>query len=85
MAGRRKFSGGLTPDAALRGAEETIRAMEIESDAHYAVGNLKFFLEQAWPTLMPGIPFQDNWHISCLVEHLEALARRDIRRLIMLQ
>jgi predicted phage terminase large subunit-like protein len=83
MAGRRKFSGGLTPDAALRGAEETIRAMEIESDAHYAVGNLKFFLEQAWPTLMPGIPFQDNWHISCLVEHLEALARRDIRRLII--
>ena len=79
----RKLFRHLTPEAALRAAEETVRAMELKADADYAASDLKFFLEQCWPVLSPGTPFQDNWHIGCLCEHLTALADREIRKLIV--
>lgn len=41
---------------------------------------LRFF---AWPALTPSTPFEDNWHIAAICDHLEAVARGDIRRLII--
>ena len=41
---------------------------------------LRFF---AWPALTPATPFQDNWHIGAICEHLEAVARGQIPRLII--
>lgn len=37
----------------------------------------------AWPAISPGVPLQSNWHLDCLCEHLQAMARREIRRLII--
>jgi predicted phage terminase large subunit-like protein len=68
---------------ALRAAEQITRALELKADAEYCEQDLKFFLECAWPFIQPGVPFQDNWHISCLCDHLEALTRREIRRMII--
>ena len=82
MATKRPLSK-LAASEALRVAEQTIRALELKADAEYCEDDLKFFLECAWPTLQPGVPFQDNWHIACLCEHLEALSKREIRRLII--
>ena len=45
--------------------------------------SLKRFEQAAWPVLSPGTPFQDNWHISAICEHMQALLKRDIRRLII--
>lgn len=41
------------------------------------------FIKLAWPLLEPGKPFIDNWHIQAMAEHVEALYRGDIFRLLI--
>jgi predicted phage terminase large subunit-like protein len=43
----------------------------------------EFFKEFAWPVLQPGTPYSDNWHIQAICEHLEAVSRGEIKRLII--
>lgn len=42
------------------------------------------FTRDGWHVLEPGNPFIDNWHIHAMDEHLEAVARGEIRNLIIL-
>lgn len=42
-----------------------------------------FLVDFAWPVLQPGRQFVDNWHIQVMCEHLEAVKRGEIRRLIV--
>ena len=52
--------------------------------AERARRSLHYFLRMfAWPAIWPATRFQDNWHIGAICEHLEAVARGDIRRLII--
>ena len=44
---------------------------------------LRDFVEQAWPILEPATEFKSNWHIDCICEHLEAMTRGDIKKLIL--
>lgn len=67
---------GLTP-AVMLGLiqrEQLLRA---------AAGSLYEFVKQAWATVEPGIPFIPSWHIEAICEHLEAVSRGDIRRLLV--
>ena len=41
------------------------------------------FLKGAWPIIEPGRQFIDNWHIKAICEHLEAVSRREIKRLLI--
>ena len=41
------------------------------------------FIKGAWSTLEPGRQFHDNWHIQAICEHLEAVSKSEIRRLII--
>jgi predicted phage terminase large subunit-like protein len=41
------------------------------------------FVEQSWHVLEPATPFKRNWHIECIAEHLEAMTRGEIKRLIV--
>lgn len=45
--------------------------------------HLHEFIKQCWPTMEPGRHFHDNWHIQAICEHLEAVMKGDIRRLII--
>lgn len=40
-----------------------------------------FFREFAWPVLYPGVSFVDGWHVDAVCEHLEAVKRRQIKKL----
>jgi len=40
------------------------------------------FIRRAWPHIIPD-KFQHNWHIDAIAEHLEAVARGDIIRLLV--
>ena len=42
-----------------------------------------FFRYFAWPVLQPATPFVDNWHIHSICEHLEALQRGQIQKLLV--
>ncbi len=52
-------------------------------DAELASRSLHEFVLQAWPIAEPGKPFLDNWHIEAICEHLEAVTRGEIRRLLI--
>lgn len=39
------------------------------------------FVKQAWPTVEPGVEFQDNWHIEVMCDHLQAVTEGKITRL----
>ena len=41
------------------------------------------YVREAWPQVEPGHPFVDNWHIGVICEHLEAVSRNEIRRLVI--
>lgn len=45
--------------------------------------SLGVFVEESWRVTNPGVAFSHNWHIDAIVEHLEALYRREIRKLII--
>jgi hypothetical protein len=44
---------------------------------------LGVFIRQAWPILEPATPFVDGWHLDVMAEHLEAVSRGELRRLII--
>jgi len=45
--------------------------------------SLHEFVAQAWHVVEPATPFADNWHIGAICEHLEAVHRGEIRRLLI--
>lgn len=45
--------------------------------------SLHFFVRQAWPLVEPGVEFVDNWHIGVICEHLEAVSRGELRKLLI--
>ena len=40
------------------------------------------FVQEAWPLIDPA-PFQNNWHIGAICEHLQAVTDGQIRRLVI--
>jgi predicted phage terminase large subunit-like protein len=48
-----------------------------------AKNSLEVFFKLIWDLYEPGIPFQDNWHISAMCEHLQALHTGEITNLII--
>lgn len=40
------------------------------------------FVREAWPILEPSTPLRWNWHLDALCEHLEAITRGEINRLL---
>lgn len=40
------------------------------------------FIQRAWPHIIPD-PYIHNWHVDAIAEHYEALARRELTRLLI--
>lgn len=45
--------------------------------------SLDAYTQRVFRILEPGIPYQWNWHIGCVADHLEAVYSGDIKRLII--
>ncbi|MGE4553716.1 MAG: phage terminase large subunit [Desulfovibrionaceae bacterium] len=41
------------------------------------------FVRQAWPIIEPGRTMVDGWHIGAICEHMEAVSRFEIKRLLI--
>lgn len=54
-----------------------------EINAELCRRRLGEFVRQSWAVLEPATPFIDGWHIDAICEHLEAVRRREIRKLII--
>ena len=46
-------------------------------------GSLRAFVPAAWHIVEPMTPYVPNWHIDAICDHLEALGRLEIRRLLI--
>lgn len=42
-----------------------------------------FFRWFAWPVLEPSTPYVDNWHVHAICEHLQAVSKGQVNRLII--
>lgn len=51
--------------------------------AEKARRKLSEFIRQAWSVLEPETPYKHNWHVDAIAEHLEAVSRGDIRKLLI--
>jgi hypothetical protein len=51
--------------------------------AEAARRSFKEFVKQAWPVIEPGTPLIWGWSMEAVIEHLEAVVRRDIKRLVI--
>jgi len=54
---------------------------DASEEAERLSNDLSAFVREAWHTLKPNEAFQDNWHITTICEHLEAVSRGEIRNL----
>lgn len=68
-------SSGLKTDEVQRYIDEVDR---LNSES-----SLREYIECAWPILEPARPFVPNWSIDAVCEHLEAVSRGDITRLLI--
>ena len=48
-----------------------------------AQANLYEFVTHSWPSVEPGVPFIPSWHIQIICEHLEAVSKGQIQRLLI--
>jgi len=60
-----------------------LEQVEEERLALLAELSLHEFLKQAWPWIEGNTPFVDGWHIKIICQHLEALANRRIKNLLI--
>jgi predicted phage terminase large subunit-like protein len=60
-----------------------IGMLKKERDRRLAESSLYEFFKQAWPVVEPGTEFTPSWHIKTICEHLEAITRGDIKRLLI--
>ena len=51
--------------------------------AENARRSYKEFIKQAWPVIEPGTPLIWDWPMDAITDHLEAVVRRDIKRLVI--
>jgi len=66
----------LSPSVMRELVAREIKRREYQKD-------LYAFVKAAWPVVEPGVPFVASWHIEAICEHLEAVSRGDIKRLLI--
>ena len=64
---------------ATRPARVSPAAIETEQ----ARRHLHRFAQEAWHVIEPATTFVDNWHIRVICEHLEAVSRGEVRKLVI--
>lgn len=45
--------------------------------------DFKQFVKEAWPIVEPGVPYLHGYHIDAIAEHLQACAKREIKKLVI--
>lgn len=59
--------------------EEALEALDIIECERSLVS----FMRRAWHVLEPGVDFVSGWAVECMAEHLEAVTRGELRRLVI--
>lgn len=62
---------------------QPLAGLELALDRERLERRLITFVKAAWPIVQPTVPFDMNWHLECICDHLEALLTLEIRDLII--
>lgn len=62
---------------------EEFRTMDEVVSRREAIASLRNFSEDAWRINEAGDPYVDGWHIHAICDHLQAVARGEIRNLLI--
>jgi predicted phage terminase large subunit-like protein len=71
----------ITDEIAAQIALEEMRRRTLRQEAETLTLSFREFIPEAWKVLKPAEQFRDNWHISAISEHLEAVTAGEIKRL----
>lgn len=63
--------------------EKFLALRQSDFDAEECRRSLKFFVTHFWDIVEPSSSYIDNWHIDAIIEHLEAVTKRQIRKLLI--
>jgi predicted phage terminase large subunit-like protein len=63
----------------LQNAPKLLASIRAES----ARRSFREFVKSAWPIIEPGTPLVWGWSMEAVIDHLEAVVRRDIKRLVI--
>jgi len=76
---------GIAPaDLAEIEREDAARRMGVDRDEQREkLQSLRSYIAGAWPLLEPGRAYVHGWHIDAIAEHLEAVTRGEIKRLLI--
>lgn len=64
---------------AIAAAQEILRRRRVRDDSKTLMG----FMRSFWHVLEPSTQFKTGWALDAMAEHLEAVSRREIKRLII--
>jgi predicted phage terminase large subunit-like protein len=73
----------VTASPMMREDKLSLYTVADEMERRLCESSLHAFLQFAWPIMEPGRMFVDNWHLRAISEHLEAVSRREITRLLI--
>lgn len=71
------------PNASKKAKPGALLSAEQQRLAALCEIDLKTFIQEAWPIVVPQEPFQDSKHIDAICEHLEWLARGEFYNLLI--
>lgn len=69
----------VDPAKAVKAAQELLRRRDVRRKSERLHG----FMHEFWHVLEPGVQFKTGWAIEAMCDHLEAVTRGDITRLII--
>lgn len=82
-SGESKSSESSARPAPARSAAQSTRHSLSEIKAEQARRNFRDYIPQAWHTVEPVTQFRHNWHLDAVADHLQAVSRRQIKRLLI--
>ncbi len=77
------LAADLLTGEALLALEQQLTTDLAHRQAEKARRSFAEFVRQAWPIVRPGDPIRWGWHIDVICEHLEAVHRGEIRKLLI--
>ncbi len=81
---KRSATATEDPQQSERGSLDWLEPSHLEIvEAELAKRSLIEFVRQSWRIIEPGTPFVEGWHHSAICEHLEAVTRGEIRKLVI--
>lgn len=60
-----------------------LERLDLELEKAACAKSYRYFIEAAWPIIRPGVRFIPGWHIDAVCDHMQAVAKFEIKELVI--